>query len=109
MMRSITAILNPFCWLALVIAPHLAVAGTNTGDISGTAFTVESDGERSVIPGAAVRLVAPSSSMQTVTDERGNYSFVAVAPGSYLIEAKAPGFIGLNSVTVATATTLDVP
>jgi hypothetical protein len=85
------------------------VAGTDAGDISGTVFTVESDGERSVIPGAQVRLVGRSLSQETGTDQEGKYSFAAVPPGTYLIEAKAPGFIGIKSVTVAAGAALDVP
>jgi hypothetical protein len=109
MKRLIVALLSPFCWFVFGIAQHSALADPNTGDISGTVFTVDPDGERSVIPGAAVRLVAPSHSQQTGTDQDGSYSFAAVAPGSYVIEVKAPGFIGIRSVTVSPGANLDVP
>jgi hypothetical protein len=109
-MRSfIAALLNSLGWLVLaIVPPFFAVAGTTTGDLSGTVFTVDSGGERSVIPGASVRLVAPSAAIQTVTDEQGNYSFAAVPPAGYVVEAKAPGFIGLKAVTVVPGSTLDV-
>lgn len=59
--------------------------------------------------GATVRVSAPASSIQTITDERGAYSFAAVAPGLYQIEVKAPGLIGANAVTVVSGAAVEVP
>src|ERR1700683_5415362 len=56
------ALMNPLCWVALLIAPVSAVAATNTGDVRGTVFTVDSDGGRSVFMGAKVLLEGSSLS-----------------------------------------------
>jgi hypothetical protein len=105
----IVALMNPGCWLALVIAPQSAVAATTTGDVRGTVFTLNPDGGRSVIPGAKVLLEASPLSIQTVTDQQGNFSFTAVAPATYQIEVQAPGFSGYGEVTAVAGTTVDVP
>jgi hypothetical protein len=61
------------------------------GSIEGTVYTVESDGARSAIPGALVRLVGPSSSQQTVTSDQGRYSFGALDANTYQLDVTAPG------------------
>jgi hypothetical protein len=80
---------------------------TKTGGVRGTVFTLDPDGGRSVIPGAQVRLVGPSASKSTTADSEGNYTFESLAPADYVIEVKAPGFIGLKSVSLAPGETLD--
>jgi outer membrane receptor protein involved in Fe transport len=105
----IVALMNPWCWLALAVAPQSAVASTTTGDVRGTVFVVDPDGGRSVITGAKVLLEGPPMSVETVTDQQGNFSFTAVAPATYQIEVKAPGFAGSREVTAVVGTTVDVP
>src|ERR1700719_4236260 len=87
----IAALTNPFCWLPFITAARSAQADVKTGDVQGSVYTVGSDGSRSVVAGANVSLNGPSLSIQTVTNERGNYSFIAIVPGAYRIEVKAPG------------------
>jgi hypothetical protein len=105
----VAALANPFCLLLCVTSVQSALADMKSGDIRGTVFTVESDGGRSFMPGAKVGLEGLPLSLQTVTDEQGNFSFPAVAPSTYRIEVKAPGLAGSVGVTVVAGTTLDVP
>ena len=103
----IAVIANPFCLLLCVASVRSALADMTSGDVQGTVFTVDSDGGRSVVPGAKVRIVGPELSRQTVTDQQGNYSFTEVTPASYRIEVEAPGLVGSKAVTVVAGATLD--
>ena len=103
---------NWFCLVTFTIAVHTAMAaatGDITGNIGGTAFAVTSDGNRPVIAGATVRLLTRSSSLSTITDSQGNFSFRGVEPSTYQIEATAPGMSGSHEVTVVNGTTIEVP
>jgi len=92
-----------------IVAPQSAVAGAETGDVRGTVFTVGPDGGRSVFTGAKVLLEGSSLSVETVTDQQGNFSFTAVAPATYKVTVNAPGFAGIKSVTVVEGSTIGVP
>jgi hypothetical protein len=61
------------------------------------------------VTGATVAISGASLSLQTISDENGSYRFTGVAPGSYRIDAKAPGLAGSSAVTVVAGTPLDVP
>ena len=103
---------NLFCSIAFTISVHVAMAastGDIAGNIGGTAFAVTSDGNRSVIAGATVLLLTPSSSLSTTTDSQGSFSFKGVEPSTYQIEATAPGMAGSSEVTVVDGTTIQVP
>ena len=105
----IATLTNPFCWLPCIQAAQSAPVDIKNGTLRGTVFVIDSDGSQSVVKGATVRLNGNSLSIGTTTDERGNYSFHAVAPASYQIEAKAPGLVGSQAVTVVSGAVLDVP
>jgi len=105
----IAALANPFCWLPCIVTAQSALLDLKAGAVQGTVFIIDSRGARSVIAGAKVRLEGSSSSIQTVTDERGDYGFAAVAPATYQIEATAPGLVGARMVTVVSERALDVP
>ncbi len=79
------------------------------GSIAGTVYTVESDGARSAVAGALVRLVGPSFSQETVTSDQGRYSFGALDPNTYEINVTAPGLTGSKTVLLANSETLDIP
>ena len=96
---------------ALVCAMAFAQATApdpKSGGIAGTVYTIDADGTRSIVPGAQVKLVGPSVSQETVTDEQGKYSFVT-PPNTYEIDVTAPGLCGSNSVTLTSNAALDVP
>jgi Carboxypeptidase regulatory-like domain len=105
----IAALANPFCWLPCIMTAQSALSDLKAGAVQGTVFIIDSRGGRSVIAGAKVRLEGSSSSIQTVSDERGDYGFAAVAPATYRIEATAPGLVGARMVTVVSERALDVP
>jgi hypothetical protein len=104
----IAALTNPFCWLPFITAADPAFADVKTGDLHGTVFILNSGGQRSVVTRATVTLTGPSLSKHTATDEKGAYSFGALAPGFYRIEVKAPGLTGSNPVTVTSGKVLEL-
>ena len=55
--------------------------GHHEGDLKN--FTVDSDGGRSVMPAAKVRLSGSALPVETVTDEQGTYRFGDLAPATY--------------------------
>ncbi len=79
------------------------------GSIAGAVYALESDGARSTVPGALVRLVGPSFSQETVTSDQGRYSFGALDPNTYEINVTAPGLTGSETVVLANGETLDIP
>jgi len=105
----IAALTNPFCWLPCLTTAQGVPADIKTGAIEGTVSIVNPDVGRSVMSGVVVRIEGPSSSVQTVTDEKGNYNFQDLTPATYQIEVKAPGLIGSSSVTAVPGKALDVP
>ncbi|HMD09192.1 MAG TPA: TonB-dependent receptor [Candidatus Acidoferrum sp.] len=71
------------------------------GQIQGTVFVQNSQGQ-SCIPNAKVILQA-SVAMETKTDEGGKFEFRDVPPGTYIIEAEAPGLVATQEVTIEVA------
>src|SRR5271169_1340033 len=91
--------------LTLCILGGLALSGpiraqAETGDaISGTVYTAESTGAKSMVAGATVRLTGPSLSLETTTSPTGTYSFAGVPQNTYRIDVAAPGLSGSKTVT----------
>ncbi len=86
-MRSLTVCC--FVFLALVIAPAFASAQTST--ISGTVR----DASGGVLPGVTVEASSPAlieKTRATVTSGSGNYSILALRPGTYTVKFELPGF-----------------
>jgi len=88
---------NPLFLLLLIFAISLFAfpargkqANAATGKIAGIVFVQDSGGNRSVVAGAKVKLNGPAA-FETETDEKGNYVFAAVPPGTYTVEAVSPG------------------
>ena len=69
-----------------------------TGQVQGTAFVEDSKGQ-SYVANADVTLKAPAV-VQTKTDESGKFEFRDVQPGTYIVEAAAPGLLASQVVTV---------
>jgi len=72
-----------------------------TGDVKGTVVTTDPDGTRSPVPGAKVSLSGTGPVQETVADQQAVYHFSGVTPGTYQVEAVAPGLNGSSSVTVS--------
>src|SRR6185503_16159436 len=83
------------CIAALLLAGVPAIAQDVTGSISGYV----SDPGSLPIAGATITLknVKMQTERSVVTDERGGFEFVAVAPGTYDLTAEKAGFKKLLS------------
>ncbi|MBV8552823.1 MAG: TonB-dependent receptor [Acidobacteriaceae bacterium] len=102
----ICLLMNQFCWFASV-AVQTGLAADANSELHGTVFTLGADGKQFVVPGANVTLTGQVFSKQTITDEQGTYRFTNVPPGTYQIEAKAPGLTGSSAVTVVSGRTVE--
>lgn len=85
-----------FLTLAIVAAETLAVmqgaraAEATTGIIVGRVASTEAD--RAPIAGARVVAASPSGRYATQSDRSGRFTFVGVAPDTYVLSASAPGY-----------------
>jgi len=77
---------------------------------AGTRITVNgqlTDTQGLVVPGAKIALsiagLSDGKSLETTTDEQGNFSFLNVAPGEYVITAQAKGFLSVAKNFSATS------
>jgi hypothetical protein len=76
---------------ALVASPVFAQGGTSTGTISG----VVTDNENAVVPGATIVLKNKATGETLdpiVTNDRGQYSFPGLTPGTYTLTVTMPSF-----------------
>jgi hypothetical protein len=104
MMRSLVTILI----LALVASCAFGQeTRQETGTIQGVAFTVDSNGERAVVPAAKISLDGPTH-MKTESEGQGRFAFNALPPGSYKISGQAPGMTTTRDVVVVAGATSDV-
>src|SRR6202166_5158927 len=71
-----------------------------TGRVEGTVFVGASSGH-AFAAGATVRLSGPMV-LETQTDENGNYTFAAVASGTYRIQAFLSGPEAVQTISVET-------
>src|SRR5579872_4506640 len=78
--------MNPIRYLLLsflLTSPVMAQTATLRGQVT--------DESSAVIPGAKVSVTGPAGMVKTTTaDNNGSYSFAALAPGSYTVQAAAP-------------------
>jgi hypothetical protein len=101
-MRAIALLLFLCC-----ISVTFGLAQTNAGTVVGTV----TDQSGAVVPDATVTLTDPSTNdnRTTVTGHTGQYAFVNVSPGNYIITASKTGFelnkIANQTVQVGTQTT----
>ena len=88
-MTSTPLRLGSLILLALVLAWGPADAQTFTGGLRGAVRDANG-----VIPGVTVTLtnVATNVTRETTSNDSGEYSFPAVAPGTYTIKASLTGF-----------------
>src|SRR5262245_13796664 len=83
--RSATALV-----LILLLAPAAVLAQGNTAMLNG----VVTDESKSVLPGVLVTATDLSTGRpyQSVTDERGEYRMLNMAPGRYKVQSEVSGF-----------------
>jgi vitamin B12 transporter len=95
----------------LLVLTQSALAQSGTTSITGHV----KDPQGANLPGATVTLYARERtfSLTTTTDSSGTYRFEKLAPGEYLVEAKAEGFASAGAkqlvVERGQAATLDIP
>ena len=92
----------------LIIAGRVANAQNSPGVIRGAIVTIESDGSRSMIPGATVVVESAEGARQTTADNVGSYTFADLPAGRYQIRASAPGLVGSTFAEINSGESLDV-
>src|SRR5580693_8177503 len=102
--EKVFLVLLAFCCLQ----PFTTNAQTNpsTGTVRGTLILLGSDG-RAYVPGGTVVLTGLET-QKTEADQEGRYSFEAVPPGTYRIEAVASGLHAQKTITVEAHKTTDL-
>src|SRR5437879_8480581 len=83
---------TPFVLMCLLAGTGLAQAQILTGRIIGTV----KDDSGAVLPGVTLTISSPTAlpggPKTAVTNERGEYRFIELTPGTYALEASLPGF-----------------
>jgi hypothetical protein len=102
---TLLAILFSALWL-LHSGGVMAETGANPGRIKGQVLVADSN-ENSYLPGASVILNGPAT-LQTESDAGGQYSFPSVLPGTYTIQATAPGLETRQLITINSGETIDI-
>src|SRR5271167_1874000 len=110
-MRTLVLLIAITCsfWQFAPVATAQTADSANKGAIKGSVYTVDADGGRSAVPGALVKLIGPSFSQETTTNDQGQYDFVGVDADAYEIDVTAPGLSGSATVTVESGAVLDAP
>ena len=81
--------------LTVFVALLLLVAGIGAAtaqSLTGTVVGKVVDEQGGVLPGVTVTLTGRTGAQVTVTDEKGEYRFVGLAPGPYEAKAELSGF-----------------
>jgi len=78
------------------------------GSIRGDVFTKGTNGEPAVLPGARIVLRGPITK-ETESDTQGAFAIDGLPPGTYEIEANAPGLYAALAVEVRAGTSSTVP
>src|SRR5271166_120491 len=97
------------CYLLtlLISAGGVANAQNSPGLIRGSIVTIDSDGSRSMIPGATVVADSAEGARQATADNVGSYTFADLPAGRYQIRASAPGLVGSASAQITPGQSLD--
>ncbi len=94
-------VLRSLCSLLLLVAllfqGTLVLAGT-TGGLNGTAVDASGTG----IPNAKIAVVSPSQSATTQTDATGHFSFISLAPDTYVVSVEKENYepASISGVTI---------
>ena len=95
--------------ILLFVLPAFAQNGsTASGSISGDVFTKGTNGEPAVLPGVLIVLHGPTTK-ETESDAKGAFAVDGLPPGTYQVEANAPGLYAALAVEVSAGTSSAVP
>src|SRR6266436_6251838 len=90
--------------ILLFVLPAFAQDGSiASGSIRGDVFTKGTNGEPAVLPGALIVLHGPITK-ETESDAKGAFAVDGIPPGTYQIEANAPGLYAVVAVEVSAGT-----
>ena len=78
------------------------------GSVRGDVFTKGTNGEPAVLPGARIVLRRPITK-EPESDTQGAFAIDGLPPGTYEIEADAPGLYAALAVEVSACTSSTVP
>src|SRR5216684_2238019 len=95
-------------WIALPILLFLGLgfaqgSSPALGSIRGDVFTKGTNGEPAVLPGVRIVLHGPITK-ETESDAQGAFAIDGLPPGTYQIEANAPGLFAVLAVEVSAST-----
>jgi hypothetical protein len=99
--------LTVFVALLLLVGGAVASAQSLTGTITGKV----TDEQGGVLPGVTVTLTGRTGSQVSVTDEKGEYRFVGLSPGTFEVKAELSGFTPRveRNLDLGIGRTLNVP
>jgi hypothetical protein len=74
--------------LALAAGARTASAQSLTGSVTGKVI----DQQGAVLPGVTITLTGKTGAKTQTTDAQGEYRFLGLEPGAYMVKAELPGF-----------------
>src|SRR6266446_8139281 len=105
MRESVAYIVSILLFVLPAFAQNRATA---SGSIRGDVFTKGTNGEPAVLPGAQIVLRGPVT-RETEADAKGAFAVDGLPPGTYQIEANAPGLYAVLAMEVSAGTSSTVP
>jgi len=107
--RVLTVTLALLCWFFVSSQPARGQAPDDSGRISGTV----QDNTTAVVPGVTVTLQGAAGGPQTaMADEKGEFTFAGLKPGSYMVTLVLQGFQNFEAkavvVTAGQTTRVDI-
>src|SRR6185437_11096811 len=81
--------------LALTVSARLAFAQALVGSVTGKVV----DEQGAVLPGVVVTLTGKTGAKTQTTDSQGEYRFLGLEPGNYVVKAALQGFVAKEQTT----------